>query len=52
MPTFDRRIPLADASLIPYLIDQGERAAEAELPYLRRLLAAVPSSSTSAGDGR
>lgn len=52
MPTFDRRIPLADTSLIPYLIDQGERAAEAELPYLRRLLAAVPSSSASARDGR
>ena len=39
MPVFDRRIALGDTSLIPYLIEQGERAAEAELPYLRRLLA-------------
>ena len=40
MPVFDRRIGLTETQHIPYLIEQGERAAEAQLPYLRRLLAA------------
>ncbi len=40
IPTFERRVRLADTHLIPYLIEEGERAAEAEVPYLRRLLAA------------
>jgi NTE family protein len=39
MPTFDRPIKLTDAHQLPYIIEQGERAAEAELPYLRSLLA-------------
>lgn len=40
MPVFDRDIGLTEAQHIPYLIEQGERAAEEQLPYLRRLLAA------------
>lgn len=40
MPAFDRRVGLSDTHLIPYLIEQGEAAAEREMPYLRRLLAA------------
>lgn len=39
IPTFERRIGLADTHLLPYIVEQGERAAEAEVPYLRRLLA-------------
>lgn len=38
MPQFDRRIGLMDAHLSPYLIAQGEIAAERELPYLKKLL--------------
>lgn len=41
MPTFDRSIRLSDTHLLPYIIEQGALAAEAELPYLRRLIAAA-----------
>ena len=41
MPDFDRPIRLSDTHLLPYVIEQGERAMEAELPYLRRLLEAA-----------
>ena len=37
---FDRPIGLGDTHLIPYLIEQGAKAAEKQLPYLKRLLAA------------
>jgi NTE family protein len=39
LPEFDRPIGLGDTHLLPYIIEQGERAAEEQLPYLRRLLA-------------
>lgn len=38
MPTFDRKIGLTDTHLLPHIIEQGERAIEAELPHLRRFL--------------
>ena len=38
MPAFDRPIELGDTHLIPYIIEQGERATLAALPYLRQLL--------------
>ncbi len=41
MPDFDRPITLFDTREFPYVIAQGERATEAQLPYLRRLLAAA-----------
>jgi len=41
LPEFDRSIGAFDAEQFPHVIEQGERAAEAQLPYLRRLLAAV-----------
>lgn len=50
MPMFDRDIGLTETEHIPYLIEQGERAAEEQLPYLRRLLASprlTPASSPS-----
>jgi NTE family protein len=40
VPEFNTRIRLFDVDKIPYVIEEGERAAEAQLPYLRRLLAA------------
>ena len=41
VPEFNTRIRLFDVDKIPYVIEEGERAAEAQLPYLRRLLAAT-----------
>jgi NTE family protein len=41
LPEFDRQIGLFDTDKIPYVIDEGERAAEAQIPYLQRLLDAV-----------
>ena len=39
IPRFDRRISLFDTDQIPYVIEEGERATEQQLPYLRQLLA-------------
>jgi NTE family protein len=39
LPRFERRVGLFDTSQLPYLINEGERAAEEQLPYLQRLLA-------------
>ena len=38
IPQFRERIRLFDTAKIPSIIEDGERAAEAELPYLRRML--------------
>jgi NTE family protein len=38
LPDFDRPIRLFDTDQIPYVIQQGERAAEGQLDYLHRLL--------------
>jgi NTE family protein len=43
IPQFRERIHLFDTEKIPYVIEEGERAAEQQLPHLRRLLAAVES---------
>jgi NTE family protein len=40
MPAFDGPVRLGDTHLIPHIIKRGEEAMEAELPYVRRLLAA------------
>jgi NTE family protein len=40
IPQFSQRIHLFDTDKIPLIIEEGERAAEEQLPYLRRLLAA------------
>jgi NTE family protein len=39
LPEFKDRIHLFDTDKIPYVIEEGERAAERQVPYLRRLLA-------------
>ncbi len=38
LPEFDRPIKLFSTDQIPYVIEQGEQAAEAQIPYLHRLL--------------
>jgi NTE family protein len=38
IPEFIHRIKLFDTDKIPYVIEEGERAAEAQLPYLKELL--------------
>lgn len=40
VPQFQHRIHLFDTHRIPYVIEEGERAAEQQVPHLRRLLAA------------
>jgi NTE family protein len=37
-PEFERPIRLFDTDQIPYVIEQGEKAMRAQLPYLKRLL--------------
>lgn len=39
MPDFGQKVGLTDTHLLPHIIEQGERAIEVELPYIRRLLA-------------
>lgn len=41
MVNFDRPVGLNDSALIPYIIEQGVKATEKQMPYLRRLLAAA-----------
>ncbi|WP_089773679.1 patatin-like phospholipase family protein [Ruania alba] len=41
LPEFDRPIRLFDTHEIPYVIEEGERAADAQVGYLRQALAAV-----------
>lgn len=40
IPQFKQRIKLFATEKIPYIIEEGERAAEAQMPYLDRLLSA------------
>ena len=39
MPVFDRPIRMGETALLPWIIEQGEMAAEREMPYIKRLLA-------------
>lgn len=39
VPQFSQKIGLFDTDKIPSIIEEGERATEAQLPYLQRLLA-------------
>jgi NTE family protein len=45
IPEFTQRIKLFDTEKIGYIIEEGERAAEAQLPYLRELLAGPQTTS-------
>jgi NTE family protein len=46
MPTFREKIGFGDTHLIPHIIEEGARAMEEELPYLRRILAAGTAPAT------
>ena len=39
LPEFEYHIKLFDTDKIPYVIEEGERAAEKQLPYIKLLLA-------------
>lgn len=39
LPQFNQRIGLFDTDKIPYIIEEGERAANEQMPYLKKLLA-------------
>jgi NTE family protein len=39
LPEFHQRIGLFDTDKIPYIIEEGEKSTEAQLPYLKKLLA-------------
>jgi NTE family protein len=41
IPDFSERIRLFDTAKIPLIIEEGERAARAQVPYLRKLLASA-----------
>lgn len=43
VPRFDRPIHLSDSRLIPEIIAEGERAANEQLPYIKRLLVSPTS---------
>ncbi|MCP4627127.1 MAG: patatin-like phospholipase family protein [bacterium] len=45
IPEIDRPIDLFSAAQIPYLIKQGEKATEAQIPYLHRFLESVSEQS-------
>lgn len=45
LPEFTQRVGLFDTAKIPYVVAEGERAAEEQLPYLRRLLAAKAAAA-------
>jgi hypothetical protein len=52
LPEFKYRIKLFDTDKLPYVIEEGERAAEAHLPYIRetaqriRTMTKIPKSVT------
>lgn len=48
LPVFDRRVGVADTHLTPWIIEQGEIAAERELPYLRKILRSAERSDRTA----
>lgn len=48
VPQFEQRVRLFDTEKIPYIIEVGERAAEEQIPYLRRLLEIEPAEVAGA----
>ncbi len=41
VPEFDRPINMFSTDQIPYVVEQGEQATEAQIPYLHSLLESV-----------
>ncbi|NLD55945.1 MAG: hypothetical protein GX652_14940 [Burkholderiaceae bacterium] len=48
MPEFKQRIRLFDTAKVPYIIEEGERAAQEQMPYLKQLLARNAPASLEA----
>jgi NTE family protein len=44
LPDFDRPIGLFDTDKFPYIIEQGEKATEEQIPYLLRMLAGTAAT--------
>lgn len=42
LPSFDRSVGTFDTGQIPYIIEQGEKAAEEHIPYIKQLLLSTP----------
>lgn len=52
IPEFKQRIRLFDTDKLPYIVEEGENCARAQIPYLRQLLAAEqPGRTSAAGNG-
>jgi NTE family protein len=49
IPEFTQRVRLFDTEKVPYIIEEGERAAREQLPYLRELLQADAGHHAAAG---
>jgi NTE family protein len=47
VPVFEKRVRVFDTGKLPYVIEQGARAAEEHIPYIRRLLASATESPPS-----
>jgi NTE family protein len=47
LPTFEGAVSLRDAARVPYLIEQGERAAEEALPHIQRSLVELQARSVT-----
>lgn len=47
IPEFKEHVGLFDTEKIPYVIQEGERATEEQLPYLKRLLESTPEKIPS-----
>lgn len=43
LPEFKQRVGIFDTNKIPYVIEEGRRAAMPHIPYIRKLLAEVPA---------
>lgn len=46
IPEFKQRIRLFDTDKVPYIVEEGERCARQQIPYLRKLLAAEQPVAT------
>jgi NTE family protein len=44
LPTFEREIGNFDTAQLPYIIELGEKEAEAQIPYLKKLLSRTESA--------
>jgi NTE family protein len=51
LPEFKERVRLFDVDKLDYVIEEGRRAAQEQLPYLRELLGARQASSVAAQAG-